>query len=320
VQASSGQRSQEGTGLGLSISREYVRLLGGDITVRSELGQGSVFGFDVRVGLPPDGATKAQATQPMRRVIGLEPEQCAADGGPYRLLVAEDREANRRLLVKLLRDLGSPSLGFEVREATNGREAIEIWENWQPHLIWMDLRMPIVDGHEAIKRIKATDKGQDTIVIALTASAFEQDRERVLTEGCDDFVRKPFRQSEIYDALARHLRVRFVYQEPGEQGVESRPEPTHDAAPPLFGQTTVGVGRERAKEDDTQAWSLTTMAAEWLADLWQATIKADSDQILTLIDQIREQDPALADRLAQWVHEFDYVQILTLIEQAEGQS
>jgi CheY-like chemotaxis protein len=229
----------------------------------------------------------------MRQVVGLEPGQPT-----YRLLVAEDREANRRLLVKLLGDLGSSPLGFEVREATNGREAIEIWERWEPHLIWMDMRMPVVDGYEAIRRIKATDKGQDTIIIALTASAFEEDRERVLAQGCDDFVRKPFRKGEIYNVLAKHLGVRFVYQESGDQGL--------------------AIG-ERAKEEDAQALSLTTMPAEWLADLRQATIKANSNQMLTLIDQIRGQNPALADALADLVHDFEYKKIRALIDQAGGQ-
>jgi CheY-like chemotaxis protein len=125
-------------------------------------------------------------------VLGLAPDQRAADGRPYRLLVVEDKETNRRLLVKLLE-----SVGFEVQEAANGQQALEVWARWQPHLIWMDMRMPLMDGHEATQQIKATPQGQATVIIALTATAFEEDREQVLLEGCDGFVRKPFRTDEI---------------------------------------------------------------------------------------------------------------------------
>jgi CheY-like chemotaxis protein len=250
---------------------------------------------------------------PTRQVVGLEPGQCAADGGPFRLLVAEDQEANRRLLIKLLGELGSSPPCFEVREAKNGREAIEIWEQWDPHLIWMDLRMPVLDGYEAIKRIKAADKGQGTILIALTASAFEEDRERVLAEGCDDFVRKPFLKDEIYAVLAEHLGVRFVYQESGDQRSGERLQPARQS------DRTSGVGGKRASAEDALSLSLSAMPAEWLAGLRRATTRANSRQILALVDQVRDQDPALAELLAEWVHNFEYRKILTLIEQAGGQ-
>ena len=292
-------QAREGTGLGLSISRQFVRLMGGDLTASSELARGSLFQFDVQAGLAD--AADVEEIRIGQRVLGLAPDQRTPDGGPYRLLVVEDRDTNRRLLVRLLTDLGPPPLGFEVQEAANGQEAIEKWERWEPHLIWMDMRMPVMDGHEATKRIKARPKGQATVIIALTATAFEEDRERILLEGCDDFVRKPFRKDEIYDVLVRHLGVRFVYEEePAKPAVAG---PAEAAAPPGYALSAEAVA---------------ALPASWLADLQQATTKADLALILSLIEQIRERDAALANALANLAQNYEYKKILTLIEQAGG--
>jgi CheY-like chemotaxis protein len=264
--------------------------MGGDITVSSELGRGSLFQFDVQVRLA--AAAEIEEAFPGRRLIRLAEDQRAADGRPFRLLVAEDKNTNRRLLVKLLE-----SLGFEVQEATNGQEAVEVWERWQPHLIWMDMRMPVMDGHEATQRIKATPKGDATVVIALTATAFEEDREQILLQGCDDFVRKPFRKHEIYDILAKHLGVRFLY--------EQEPAPSPPAGP-------AGPAPLPSAE------ALAALPTGWLAELQQATTKADLHLILHLAGEIRDYDAALADALAALARNYEYKKILALIEKAGG--
>jgi signal transduction histidine kinase/DNA-binding NarL/FixJ family response regulator/HAMP domain-containing protein len=305
VQTESGQQSQEGTGLGLPISQRFVRLMGGDLTAKSELGKGSLFRYDIQI--EPAEATEVQTAQPTRHVIGLEPNQPV-----YRILIADDRKASRELLVKLLSSLGpsttsrrgplrlsgqGPSTSargrFEVLEAANGQEAIEIWEHWEPHLIWMDMRMPVVDGYEATRRIKATTKGQATVIIALTASAFEEDRSAILSEGCDDFLRKPFRENEIFDALTKHLGVRFVYDD--------------ESAQP---DTTEGADAEAVLTSAT----LIDLPAGTVAELHQAAAQADAELALDLIEQMRSEHRALADALKSLVDNFRFDTLMDLTQ------
>ena len=202
TQFQAGQQAQEGTGLGLTISQKFVQLMGGQISVHSASGEGARFTFDLPVKMLKE-ADQDRSFDLTRRVVGLEPGQKV-----YRLLIVDDNRENRQLLVSILEPLG-----FVLKAAKDGREAVEIWAEWQPHLIWMDVRMPVMDGREATRRIKATDRGQDTIIVALTASAFEEDRAEVLAVGCDDFIRKPFTELEIIEVLRRHLGVRFGYEE-----------------------------------------------------------------------------------------------------------
>ncbi len=278
VQSESGLRSQEGTGLGLPISREFVRMMGGDIGVDSTPGVGSIFYFDIPITLAT--ADDVEETKPRRRVVGL------AQGQPtYRMLVVEDKWANRKLLVRLLQPLG-----FEIREATNGQEALEIWESWKPHVVWMDMRMPVMDGYEATRRIKATVQGQATIVIAITASAFEEDRKLILSEGCDDFIRKPFQEWEIYDRLERHLGLRFIYE---EERLESGAVP-EDAQNVLKGD------------------GLMAQPEAWRADLRTAALQADAEWVLRLADEAN--DARIAEALRGLVRDFRFDLILEAMQ------
>jgi signal transduction histidine kinase/DNA-binding response OmpR family regulator len=287
AQTSSGQRSEKGTGLGLPISREFTRLMGGELAIDSQVGHGTAFKFDLQVEIVE--AADVLTAEPTHRVIGLEPGQGAAGGEPFRMLVVDDVETTRKLLVKFLQPLG-----FELREATNGQEALKIWAEWQPHLIWMDMRMPIMDGRETTRRIKAQAQARNRsvpLIIALTASAFEEQRAEILAGGCDDFIRKPFREHEIFDALHRHLDVRFIY--------ETVTPPAPEAA--------TSVSPEELRAD------VEKLPAAWATDLYQATVALDINQILALIEAVRPQAPHLADTLAQWAHDFEYEKLMALI-------
>lgn len=171
VQSTTGKKAKEGTGLGLSISREFIRLMDGDIRVNSQIGKGSLFKFDIKIELAAE--EEIIVDTPPRQVIGLEPGQ-----PNYRILIVDDISENRKLLSTLLQPLG-----FEIKEAENGREAFDIWHAWEPDLIWMDMRMPVMDGYEATTWIRSMPNGADTVIIALTASAFEENRAMSLEAG-----------------------------------------------------------------------------------------------------------------------------------------
>ncbi len=281
VQTSTGRKSQQGTGLGLPISRKFVQLMGGEIAVSTQLGRGTIFKFDIQV--EPTEAADMETEKPTRRVIGLEPGQTS-----YRILVVDDRWENRRLLAKLL-----TPIGFEVSEAENGQEAIALWSSWEPHLIWMDMRMPVINGYEATQQIKSHLKGQATVIIALTASTLEEERAVVLSAGCDDFVRKPFREEVIFEKMAQYLGLRYVYEQ----------------LAPVSGQSQ-SVSEKLTKE------ALAVMPPEWLAQLHQAAAKINAKLIGELIAQIPEEHQPLAQALWEKVNNFDFDRIMNLAQQA----
>jgi PAS domain S-box-containing protein len=287
VQLDPGLTARDGTGLGLTLSRMFVELLDGEITVRSQVGKGSTFVFDIAVKRAEGAAIHTQKAD--RQVIGLMPGH-----PPYRLLVVDDSVENRFVLRRLLEQSG-----FSVLEAASGQEAVDLYESGQPHLIWMDLRMPAMDGDEAARRIREAESGRrneegkeiHTPIIALTAGVMEDERPSSHSEVFDGWVYKPFRETEVFEQLEKHLGVQFVYQ----PSVRSAGD----------GSTL------RDKSAFTPA-DLATLPADWLKEFFRALKKGRSTPLFHMIDQIRPEHGALAESLAEWVRIYRFDKLIAV--------
>jgi signal transduction histidine kinase/ActR/RegA family two-component response regulator len=281
VQTETGVKAKEGTGLGLAISRRFARLMGGDVIVVSEPGKGSTFTVTIDLPLAAEGESLPQLGD-SRRVVGLEAGQRV-----FRILVVDDILENRLLLSQLLE-----AVGFEVRQAANGEEAVELWRSYQPDLIWMDLRMPVMDGLTATKWIREAEgrDGKRVKIVALSAGALEHERAGVTAYGCDDFLAKPFRESAVFEKLAEHLGVRFEYEEESTGG---------------GGASGAGV---------LTAERLGALPPELRSPLREALEIGDDEAASKLLVQIRSEDAPLADTLGEALSRFQVDELLSLLE------
>ncbi len=281
-QASASAASEGGTGLGLAISREFVRLMGGDITVKSEIKKGTL--FCAEIDAQEIVGEETQPAAPARRLLGLRPGQPS-----FRILVVDDKEENRLFLCQMLQEAG-----FTTREGANGLEAVRLFEEWQPHLILMDVRMPVMDGYEAIRRIKGTDKGCDVPIIAVSASVLDDSREQARKTGADDFLGKPYKEEELFRKLADWLHAEYVYGD--EEQVRS-------------------VGRKQAETIHVTGARLSQLPKEIREQMAKAAAGGYQDRLLMLIDQVAARDDQLARGLQNLANGFQYEELIDLLRE-----
>ncbi|MCK9394920.1 MAG: PAS domain S-box protein [Methylobacter sp.] len=270
--------TQKGTGLGLTITRQFVQLMGGTISLESTPGKGSIF----RVELPVERAAASDVARPESagkgEIVSLAPNQ-----PEYRVLIVEDQLENQMLLTQLMK-----KVGFPVKVAENGEQALGLFQSWRPHLIWMDRRMPVMDGLEATRRIRELPGGKEVKIVAVTASAFTEQRDEMFKAGMDDFVRKPYRFNEIYECLTKQLGVQYTYND--------------------------ALATEEAGDVVLTAEMLAVLPQALRRELHDALESLDGERITAVIQQAASHDSKLHKTLSHLAENFDYPSILKALQ------
>ncbi|MDB9511180.1 PAS domain S-box protein [Kamptonema animale CS-326] len=287
VQTQAGKRAKNGTGLGLTISRKLIEIMGGEIFVNSTPGQGSTFTFTVPVC--PIHKVNIAPYKTDIIVMGLAPGQ-----KQRRILVVDDRQENRLLIVKLL-----SQLGLEIREAANGKEAVKLWQEWQPDLTWMDIRMPVLDGYEATRQIRAMEENKNGIIIALTAQASQSDRNLALAAGCNDYISKPFREETLFIKMREYLGLEYLYAEPSV---------TLDDYPVSLSSSQQNLLELIAPTD------LASLPQEWLDKLEDAAVCGNDYAIVELAGKLPPSLSKFGAYLIELGSKYLFEQILELLQ------
>lgn len=267
-------RKTEGTGLGLPISRRLARMMGGDILVDSTPGLGSVFTLALDL---PEGENAVPGPEKTELAI------TGFTGEPRKILVVDDQAVNRALLVNFL-----TSAGFETIEAVDGQDGVTKAVECAPDLVIIDLFMPVMDGYEATRRIRAAQGGQDVKIIAHSASASDDVRRKTQDAGCDDFLPKPIQFDELLETLRKHLALEWVRDAPS-----------------------------RAAFDDGDEHVLTVPPQPALKTLYQLACNGDLLGLANQLDQLEQSGPrydAFNRELRQLIEAFQIRKIRVLLE------
>jgi len=273
------QAEQAGTGLGLTITQQFVELLKGHISVSSELGKGTTFKVVIPIIKLDEQNLLIIAPQDNHKIIGLAPGQPS-----YRVLIVEDQMENRLLLRRILE-----SVGFQVIESINGQQGLEKFKQCTPDFVWMDRRMPIMDGITATHKIRELAEGKNIPIVAVTASVFEQERYALLQAGVNEIVNKPFRDEDIFNCMARYLDIEYQYQI------------SETAPPPIKLEIT--------------AEQISHLANAWRHELAAAANSLDVELSLEIIAKIQETEPVISEHLKGLVEQFNFGKIIELTEQ-----
>ncbi|MEO0934043.1 MAG: response regulator, partial [Cyanobacteria bacterium J06641_2] len=267
-----------GTGLGLTISKSFIEMMGGEIRINSSLGEGTIVEFDIVVSTIVK--EKFIHYSPKPQIVSL-----ASENSKPLILIAEDNKDNHQLLAEML-----CKIGFEIIQANNGEEAVEKWQKYKPDLILMDMRMPMMDGLQATRKIRNYLEGKDTIIIiAQTANAFNSDKKLIMSLGCDDFISKPFQEQELLEKIARHLKLRYIYSD--EQKDFSEEE-------------QIQISLE----------SLKFMSSEWNLLLYQAASACNKKTVIELLTKIPEgQNSLIKQYLINLAKKFQFDEIVNLV-------
>lgn len=273
---------QIGTGLGLSISHQYATLMKGDIKVESQINIGSTFDFTFDVNVLDDFDEVIDEDEKYAHVSGLTPGQ-----SKYKILIVDDNKDNTLLLEQILH-----ILDFDIRCEYNGADAITTFSQWKPDLIWMDWRMPVMDGLTATQKIRQLDDGNEVKIVALTANAFKEQREEILKAGCNEIVYKPYDAKDIFKCMTEQLDVEYIYENIDDI---------------LKSDKKVRLSSDK----------LNLLPDELKSALKQAAIELDTEALMTLTDEIEKIDAEQAQACRNAIKNYDLKAIFTAFEAFE---
>ncbi|MFT5468363.1 MAG: PAS domain S-box-containing protein [Verrucomicrobiales bacterium] len=272
-QTGTGVLREGSTGLGLAISQSMARLLGGQIEARKKVDQGSLFRFSLDLA-------EAEPS-PQFDDVSRYPARLADEHQGTTVLVVDDNELNRSIAVSMLRPLG-----FVIHEASDGAQGIEIFQEVEPRIVLMDVRLGEMDGEEAVRKIRSLERGAEATIIALSASAKQSDYDRMAAAGCRGFLNKPYTVFGLLESMKKHAGIDYQYSD---------------------SETDPDVANKRPKKRaNLTSDSLDSLPGELVGRLRRFMTACDADAILLLTDEIAEHDRGVADTVRGLVEEYRF--------------